>query len=145
MHAFRGRPDTRTFGDPTPGVPTANEPYRLSDGAPVVLTVAREADRNGRLCDGPVTPDADAPETGGRRPLRPVGPPLRWCVRCSAFTRRSTRVAATRAFLRDVIKVQGVLDRAPGTDTVLRDKGERWFRGPGRRSAAPERAGTPSA
>ncbi|MGV9658891.1 S41 family peptidase [Streptomyces koyangensis] len=40
--AFRERPDTRTFGDPTSGVPTANAPYPLSDGALVVLTTARE-------------------------------------------------------------------------------------------------------
>ncbi|MET9878257.1 S41 family peptidase [Actinacidiphila glaucinigra] len=64
--AFRGRPDTRTFGDPTAGVPTANEAYRLSDGAQVVLTVAREADRNGRLYNGPITPDVEVPEAQGR-------------------------------------------------------------------------------
>lgn len=63
--AFRGRPDTRTFGQATAGVPTANAPYRLSDGALVILTVAREADRTGHLYNGPITPDVEVPETRG--------------------------------------------------------------------------------
>ncbi|GHI48701.1 MULTISPECIES: S41 family peptidase [Streptomyces] len=57
--AFRGRPDTRTFGEPTFGVPTANTPYPLADGALVVLTTAREADRTGRVHDGPLRPDVE--------------------------------------------------------------------------------------
>ncbi|MGW1467919.1 S41 family peptidase [Streptomyces sp. NPDC002308] len=63
--SFLGRPGTRTFGEATMGVPTANSPYRLSDGAMVVLTVAREADRTGRVYDGPLTPDVVVPETRG--------------------------------------------------------------------------------
>ncbi|MFF2815393.1 S41 family peptidase [Kitasatospora cineracea] len=59
--AFRGRPDTRTFGTPTYGVPTANETYRLSDGALLGLTGARDADRTGRLYDSPVPPDQVVP------------------------------------------------------------------------------------
>lgn len=62
---FRGRPDTRTFGEATAGVPTANAPYRLSDGALVILTVAREADRTGHVYNGPITPDGEVPETRG--------------------------------------------------------------------------------
>ncbi|MFF8280661.1 S41 family peptidase [Streptomyces lateritius] len=38
--AFQGRPHSRTFGQPTAGVPTANAPYRLSDGALVILPIA---------------------------------------------------------------------------------------------------------
>ncbi|MFE6718370.1 S41 family peptidase [Streptomyces albidoflavus] len=57
--AFRGRPDTRSFGEPTFGVPTANAPYPLSDGALVVLTTAREADRTGRVLHGPLPPDVE--------------------------------------------------------------------------------------
>ncbi|MFJ3588032.1 S41 family peptidase [Streptomyces sp. NPDC090231] len=60
--AFRGRPDTRTFGEATKGVPTANVSYELSDGALVILTVAREADRTGRLYHGPLEPDVKVPE-----------------------------------------------------------------------------------
>ncbi|WP_250969315.1 S41 family peptidase [Streptomyces sp. RKAG290] len=68
--AFRGRPRTRTFGKPTAGVPTANSSYPLSDGALVVLTVAREADRDGHLYDGPIAPDVDVPYTPGTDRVR---------------------------------------------------------------------------
>ncbi|MFE7245143.1 S41 family peptidase [Streptomyces sp. NPDC057580] len=54
--AFPGRPNTRTFGQPTAGVPTANAPYQLSDGALVILTVAREADGTGAYTTGPSPP-----------------------------------------------------------------------------------------
>ncbi|WP_330481007.1 S41 family peptidase [Streptomyces sp. NBC_00724] len=57
--AFRGRPDTRSFGEPTSGAPTANGYHRLSDGAAIFLTQAREADRTGHVYDGPVTPDRE--------------------------------------------------------------------------------------
>ncbi|MFF1921175.1 S41 family peptidase [Streptomyces sp. NPDC058221] len=63
--AFRGRPNSRTFGEPTHGIPTANDSYPLSDGALVVVTVAREADRNGRLYNGPIAPDVTVPEARG--------------------------------------------------------------------------------
>ncbi|WP_327178752.1 S41 family peptidase [Streptomyces sp. NBC_01335] len=63
--SFLGRPGTRTFGQATTGVPTANSAYRLSDGAMVVVTVAREADRTGLVHDGPLTPDVEIPETRG--------------------------------------------------------------------------------
>ena len=55
--SFRGREDTRSFGYPTAGVPTANNPYRLSDGAILNLTVADDADREGRVYRGPMNPD----------------------------------------------------------------------------------------
>lgn len=63
--AFRGRPDTRTFGEATTGVPTANVSYEQSDGALVILTVARETDRTGRTYDGPIEPDVETPEARG--------------------------------------------------------------------------------
>lgn len=56
--AFRGRPKTRTFGAPTAGVPTGNKAEPLPDGALLVLTEVREADRTGHLYDGPIAPDA---------------------------------------------------------------------------------------
>jgi C-terminal processing protease CtpA/Prc len=55
--AFRGRPLTRSFGEATGGVPTANESISLVDGALLLLTVASEADRTGRSYDGPIEPD----------------------------------------------------------------------------------------
>lgn len=60
--AFRGQPRTRSFGRPTRGVPTANEAHRLTDGALIVLTQAREADRTGRIHEGPIPPDEELPD-----------------------------------------------------------------------------------
>ncbi|MEU6497574.1 S41 family peptidase [Streptomyces sp. NPDC046984] len=57
--AFRGRPQTRFFGEQTSGVPTGNEMYRLSDGAMLVLTEVKDADRTGRAYDAPIPPDAE--------------------------------------------------------------------------------------
>ena len=57
--AFHGRPATRSFGMATRGLPTANVPHPLADGAVIVLTEAREADRTGRVHDGPVLPDEE--------------------------------------------------------------------------------------
>lgn len=55
--AFRGRLHERSFGQPTAGVPTANQVYTMSDGALLVLTVALDADRIGQTYDGPIIPD----------------------------------------------------------------------------------------
>ena len=55
--AFRGRDRTRTFGQPTRGLTTCNDTFDLADGATIVLTVARFADRHAVVCDGPVLPD----------------------------------------------------------------------------------------
>lgn len=57
--AFRGRPDTRFFGEQTYGVPTGNEPYHLSVGAVLVLTQVKDADRTGRAYDAPIPPDVE--------------------------------------------------------------------------------------
>ena len=45
--AFRGRPVTRSFGYMTQGLTTANQGFRLPDGAMLGLTVAVMADREG--------------------------------------------------------------------------------------------------
>jgi C-terminal processing protease CtpA/Prc len=58
--AFRGRPDTRSFGEDTYGVPTANDIVPLSDGAELVLTEAMDADRTGHVYDGKIAPDQTA-------------------------------------------------------------------------------------
>jgi C-terminal processing protease CtpA/Prc len=57
--AFRGRPNTRSFGEPTAGVPTGNAAYRLSDGARLILTGAKDADRTGRTYDEPIPPEEE--------------------------------------------------------------------------------------
>ncbi|GAA3815984.1 S41 family peptidase [Streptomyces phyllanthi] len=57
--AFHGRPDTRFFGESTRGVPTGNQPHRLSDGAVLNLTEAKDADRTGRTYDARIPPDEE--------------------------------------------------------------------------------------
>ena len=63
--AFRGRPDTRSFGLETGGLTTANDEFPLSDGAWILLTVSRFADRTGKAYSGPIVPDevVNPPET----------------------------------------------------------------------------------
>ena len=46
--SFRGARDTRTFGEPTAGYATANQTFRLADGARLAITTAYMADRTGR-------------------------------------------------------------------------------------------------
>ncbi|MFE9412533.1 S41 family peptidase [Streptomyces sp. NPDC006704] len=60
--AFHGRPGTRFFGGGTSGHPTANESHPLSDGAELILTEAKEADRTGHIYDGPIAPDEEYPQ-----------------------------------------------------------------------------------
>jgi hypothetical protein len=55
--AFRQRPDTRSFGEPTSGLSTGNLGFPLSDGATLYLTVSTFADRSGEVYGGPVIPD----------------------------------------------------------------------------------------
>lgn len=55
--AFRGRPDTRSFGAPTAGFATSNSSIRLPDGSLFLLTDTLMADRNGVGDGGPIVPD----------------------------------------------------------------------------------------
>ncbi|HET9314073.1 MAG TPA: S41 family peptidase [Vicinamibacteria bacterium] len=63
--AFRARPNTRSFGSPTCGLSTANQNFRLSDGATLFLTVSVMADRTrapyglSLAPDEPVSGDAE--------------------------------------------------------------------------------------
>ncbi|MFE2876837.1 S41 family peptidase [Streptomyces roseus] len=59
--AFAGRPDTRTFGSASYGVPTGNGGFPLSDGAALLLTTVLDADRTGRTYDRPIPPDEEVP------------------------------------------------------------------------------------
>jgi len=59
--AFRGRPETRSFGQPTRGLSTSNDSFDLADGATLMITVARFEDRDGTVYGGPIEPD----ETSG--------------------------------------------------------------------------------
>ncbi|WP_239085942.1 S41 family peptidase [Streptomyces parvus] len=64
--AFRGRADTRSFGEATTGVPTGNKSHRLSDGAMLNLTEVMDADRTGRAYDSPIPPDEEVVDNLGR-------------------------------------------------------------------------------
>jgi carboxyl-terminal processing protease len=54
---FRGRPATRSFGEPTTGIPTYNVRVRMADGAFLDIMQAVDIDRTGQAYDGPVPPD----------------------------------------------------------------------------------------
>jgi carboxyl-terminal processing protease len=59
--AFRGRPNTRFFGEHTQGSSTANQTITLSDGASMWLTIGIDADRNGKQYIDGLTPDEAFP------------------------------------------------------------------------------------
>jgi hypothetical protein len=65
--AFRGRPDTRLFGEPTAGASTATRGFRLSEGVTLVLAVAVFTDRTGAAYPAGVEPD-DVVAAGGEQP-----------------------------------------------------------------------------
>ena len=58
--AFVGQPGTRSFGQPSAGLSTANTPIRLRDGAVVNLTNAVDVDRTGKRYGVPVIPDVQS-------------------------------------------------------------------------------------
>ncbi len=55
--AFRERPRTRSFGEPTYGVPTGNVLKQLPDGATIALTAYWGADRAGNVFQDSLLPD----------------------------------------------------------------------------------------
>lgn len=55
--AFRGRPDARSFGQATCGVPLWTRRFTMSDGGILNLAVARMADRTGQVYADEVPPD----------------------------------------------------------------------------------------
>ncbi len=55
--AFKAKDNVLFMGEPTAGLTTANATYKLSDGSTLVLTVCKEADRNGKIYEGRIQPD----------------------------------------------------------------------------------------
>ena len=55
--SFKGRRNTRFFGMPTAGYVTANDPFKLSDGAMIIMTDAWGSDRTGKKYVDVVQPD----------------------------------------------------------------------------------------
>jgi hypothetical protein len=62
--AFKGRPDTRSFGSPTCGVSTVLQGYPMSDNAVIFLAVATMADRNRAPSVGQIVPDETVTDAG---------------------------------------------------------------------------------
>ena len=55
---FRGLPNTRTFGAPTAGYCSCNQPFALLGGSQLVLTIGEDIARTGEaFCDDPIAPD----------------------------------------------------------------------------------------
>jgi C-terminal processing protease CtpA/Prc len=61
--SIRGRPRTRSFGDPTRGLSTANQGFVLPDRAALILTVSVYEDRTGRRYGEQIAPDEVVPYT----------------------------------------------------------------------------------
>ncbi len=59
--AFRGRPRTRFFGQPTGGFTTANATVPMQDGGYLIVTSSYIEDRNGVGFTGKITPDEVVP------------------------------------------------------------------------------------
>jgi len=58
--AFKGRPNTKSFGTKTYGASTLNETYILSDGATISITTGYFADRNKTIYKNRIVPDTEA-------------------------------------------------------------------------------------
>lgn len=63
--SFIGRANTRSFGQPSGGYSSANEPQALADGAMMALTTALMADREGRVHEGRLAPDVEVAAQAG--------------------------------------------------------------------------------
>ena len=59
--ALTGSERFRRFGQPTGNYSTANQPFPMSDGAWLVVTVSTVRDRSGAMIDGAIEPDVDVP------------------------------------------------------------------------------------
>jgi C-terminal processing protease CtpA/Prc len=55
--AFQGRPDIRSFGGPTRGLPTLFTHTTLSDGSRLFVSGANSFDRGGTVYSGSIAPD----------------------------------------------------------------------------------------
>lgn len=83
--AFRGRPNTRSFGEGTRGVSTSNRSFALNDGAMLLLTVAIFADRTGQKYGDVIVPDevVDTPSSESDRVLDTA---VKWLCQSSVNT-----------------------------------------------------------
>lgn len=69
--SFRGLPYSQSFGEATAGYASSNTAFTMSDGAMVLLTIAKDKDRTGEEhLDDPVEPDHPTPD--------PMSAALKW-------------------------------------------------------------------
>jgi len=68
--AFRARPDTRSFGQPTLGKTTGTALYRLPDGASLFLGISFYTDRDGTVYKQPIKPDVPFAYTASASSVR---------------------------------------------------------------------------
>ena len=78
--SFKGRRKTRSFGQPTNGLSTANQAFQLPDGAAMMLTVAIEADRTGKQYGEKIDPDeiVAPPAPGATEPDATIAAATAW-------------------------------------------------------------------
>jgi C-terminal processing protease CtpA/Prc len=63
--SFIGRPNTRTFGQPSGGFTSANSGFKLSDGSMLQLAVSYTANRNKKEYRGKIQPEVIITEVAG--------------------------------------------------------------------------------
>lgn len=81
--AFRGRPDTRSFGQPTSGHSSGNATYRLPDGSVIALTTSIDVDRDGQVYGGKLLPDEEVTESSDSDHDATLAAATSWLVRSS--------------------------------------------------------------
>jgi C-terminal processing protease CtpA/Prc len=78
--AFRGRPNTRSFGEKTSGLPTGIEWFTLSDGAVIGLAMVTFADREGHEYSERIIPDEIVYEDPSGNTDRPLEAATKWIL-----------------------------------------------------------------
>jgi C-terminal processing protease CtpA/Prc len=107
--AFKGRPHTRSFGQPTNGLSSANGTFPLPDGAMILLTTAIEADRTGKQYGEKVDPDEIIPAPAGAPPSISMDDPT--MAAAMSWLKRSCGPPSRHALRRDSPELQSRLAR----------------------------------
>jgi carboxyl-terminal processing protease len=76
--AFKGRPNTQFFGQPSAGYTTSNRDFKLSDGAYLLLATGYMADRNRHAYLNGITPDVVVEYAPASAPDKTLDTACRW-------------------------------------------------------------------
>jgi carboxyl-terminal processing protease len=111
--AFRGRPNTRSFGHLTAGLSTGTGEFVLSDGAWMMLAVCASADRTGQVYGSWIEPDQVVTQRGteGDPPLQAA---IDWLLDQPACRAGGVRQASPPA----VAALSDIWDR-PANDRIM--------------------------